>query len=957
MNGEISKEGITKDLEHMARVGISRAMIGNIENTTPGGIDTLSKEWEELTKFAIKEATRLGIEIFMFNSPGWSQSGGPWVTEERSMRYVDWKILSAQSGNLSVQLRDAKRAASQDIAVLAVRSKDVTKVEGQNNWVDAAAIYQSGKGPSGEDAKAANSSDSPVELLFEKDRPFTARGLEIWGKARGKLYVEENGQRKLLADIDAKGGDRRTDIVPNDVETFSFPDAVGKRFILSVNQPVRAMLSSAPTVAQVTEKQLRRMFFSNVPPWDSYIFPKTVEPEDQGMVINKQDVFILTDSLNEKGTLELSLPDGKWDIYYFFMKPTGKTNVPAAKSATGLEIDKMNSEHVAFHFDAFIGKIYNSLSQEERKSFVGITADSYEVGAQNWTDNFDKVFAREHGYDPIPFLLSMTGRVVDSAAASDQFLWDLRRTIADTIAREYVGGLRKKAHELDLTLWLENYGHWGFPGDYLVYGGYSDEIGGEFWLGNMGKRLGRPECRAASSSAANYGKNRVYAEAYTSLIDFNSHPYTFKARGEELFSLGINHFVLHVYIHQAKDGVPGKNSGFGTPLHRNTPWFKEARDWIKYLERTHLMLQQGTPAAEVAIYSGDFAPQMIGPSQTVPDNYNFDYLGSDALLRTVDVVDGDWVVYSKEDPNKILVRWELLVIPEDCGYVRPQVLARIEELKAKGGCTVTGLPVRHQTLAKYGIEKAVFDATTTHYWDQRHLENGEIFYLNNFRKTGEFSVTLRSFGKLPELFNPVTGEVRKLARYQAVEGGTRVSFDVKDRADAFFIVFREIPPGPSVVDASADASILDLYYNETDRLVAETSKTGEYEIRFSDQSSKTIRIERAGERIPLDGEWKVSPHDQEGFSERREVPFTWDRPIAKNQRVWLDLEQVNVMAAVTINGQVFRDLWMPPYRLDITDAIKVGKNELSIIVTSTSKSSPSLSHNISLEVRSRKQVK
>ena len=70
----------------------------------------------------------------------------------------------------------------------------------------------------------------------------------------------------------------------------------------------------------------------------------------------------------------------------------------------------------------------------------------------------------------------MTGRVVDSAKASDQFLWDLRRSVADMIAEYYVGGLRDIAHEHGLTLWSENYGHWGFPGDFLSYGGQTDEI-------------------------------------------------------------------------------------------------------------------------------------------------------------------------------------------------------------------------------------------------------------------------------------------------------------------------------------------------------------------------------------------------------------------------------------------------------------------------------------------------
>ena len=83
MNGDITKEGITKDLEAMARAGIKQAMIGNIEGGGP--VKMFSPEWYALTRHALKEASRVGVGIMMFNAPDWSQSGGPWVKPERSM--------------------------------------------------------------------------------------------------------------------------------------------------------------------------------------------------------------------------------------------------------------------------------------------------------------------------------------------------------------------------------------------------------------------------------------------------------------------------------------------------------------------------------------------------------------------------------------------------------------------------------------------------------------------------------------------------------------------------------------------------------------------------------------------------------------------------------------------------------------------------------------------------------
>ena len=80
-----------------------------------------------------------------------------------------------------------------------------------------------------------------------------------------------------------------------------------------------------------------------------------------------------------------------------------------------------------------------------------MTIDSYEKGAQNWTDDFDKEFKKRAGYDPIKMLPVMTGRVIESAKVSDQFLWDLRRIVADMIAEYYVGGLSDIAHKHGLT--------------------------------------------------------------------------------------------------------------------------------------------------------------------------------------------------------------------------------------------------------------------------------------------------------------------------------------------------------------------------------------------------------------------------------------------------------------------------------------------------------------------------
>jgi len=592
------------------------------------------------------------------------------------------------------------------------------------------------------------------------------------------------------------------------------------------------------------------------------------------------------------------------------------------------------------------------MSPAEKAAFKGITIDSYEVGAQNWTDGFAAEFEKRNGYDPIPLLAVMTGRVVDSAGTSDRFLWDLRRTVADLIAENYVGGLRDVAHEHGMTLWCENYGHWGFPGEFLVYGAYSDEIGGEFWsTGN----LGTIECRAASSAGHIYGKRRVYAEAFTSALRLEHHPYVFKARGEELFCEGINHFVLHVYAHQPRDGVPGKNPWFGTAFHRNTPWFMQSRDWVTYLQRCHHMLQQGEPVADVAVYIGDFAPQMTGPKNPAPAGYDYDYLGSDAILRKLRIVDGEWAVHDERNSERVAARWKVLAMPK-LKHIRPNVLKRLDELKRAGGKVIDAVPVTAAALQDAGITRLVYDTSCPLRWKARRLDDGMLFFLSNFGKAGTFEASLRVTGKAPKLFNPVTGEITKLARFKNVKGGTRVTFDIKDRSDSFFVVFRHKPKRPSVVGVSASPAELELFYDARNELTAESARAGKYELALSDGSTRTLVIERDSQALPIEGPWRTTRKDESGYSVLQETTFELPAGFGKGQPVALDMGKVSIMAKVTLNGTVFDSLWMPPFELNVADALKPGKNTLKILVTSTSKGRPSLGKIVQLRTVTRKTI-
>jgi hypothetical protein len=1106
MKSDITRDGITKDLEAMSKAGIRLAMIGNVEQGghPSGSVKMFTPEWKAATKHAMAEGARLGVDIYMFNSPGWSQSGGPWIKREQSMRRVTWNEADAKGGAFSAMVRNAP----QDIAVLAVPKKKWVSVPGviprsqkdpvslaKSSWISHSAEDGSKNAPagtkyfkkifqadpvaleaatmmmtadnsfvawingkevmkgsdwktpqevsitphlkSGENVLAVavtNPEVSPSGLVaalmldpkdgkqqliptdgswlvgsteaegwrenaatphgwqaarvlgavsmnpwrlsgetkslgkivrFEHSEPFTARGLTLVPKApkwavegrmsnavmvEGKLYaVDEKGSRTLVSDIKAVGSNPRTDFLPMGPVTYSLKDTTAKVFEFEGTPTVGVVeltLTSEPLVAKVVEKQLGRIHATPSPTWESYIFPDTQQPSDASSILRRSEILNLTDKLDANGVLTCELPPGDWTILYFGMVTTGKRNAPAPPEGTGLECDKMSKEHIRYHFNSMFEGLLKDMTPAERKAFKGVTIDSYEVGSQNWTDGFGKTFAERNGYDPIQMLPALTGRVVESAKDSDGFLSDLRRTVSQLIAENYVAGLREVAAEHGLRTWCENYGHWGFAGEFLTYGGYADQIGGEFWSTGG---LGPIECRAASSAAHIYGKQTVFAEAFTSHLALKDHPYTIKRRGDEAFCDGINHFVLHVMAHQPRDGVPGLNPWFGTAFHRNTPWFAHSRAWTRYMQRCHHMLRQGEPVADTVVYIGDFAPQMTGPANPVPPGYDYDYINSDVLLKRVRVEGSELVVPDEKDPARISTRYKMVAMPQDpaAQQMRPLVRARIEELKKQGAVFVDGVPVTAQTMQSLKIAPLVSKESGPLRWKARRLDDGMLFFLSNFTKPGPFEVTLRCTGKAPELFNPVTGETLKIARFWPDGEGTRVAFQVNDPADSFFVVFRDkLPVEGSVVKSERDgqpvtAAELDLYFDKDGQLIGEAAKPGNYTVTMSNGAQKKAVIAPACDPLVIKDGWTAVPGQEAPNTLTQEIVFDLPEALTKAGSLKLDLGQVNVMATATLNGKEFETLWMPPFALDVTKALKPGENRLRLQVVSTSPTSPS----------------
>jgi hypothetical protein len=845
ISDNISKDGITRDLEAMARVGIGGALIGNVvdKDAPLGTVRIFSDEWWAALEHAIREAGRVGVEIGVFNGPGWSQSGGPWITAKHSMRYLVSSETRVKGPVMFRQKLAAPKEPFEQVAVLAFPAPraDATRFSPMVRCtpaVEQAAVLADGDPATG--VSFPEGAPRFVVDLETKDA-FTARTLLLYphdGDFRVNCQLQIADDQGKFATVREFELDRRGPPPEHKVNVgpmikgpvvIAFPPRTSKHFRLVITGLVgkgglaEIELTGAARLERFVEKQLGKMFPQPLPLWDAYLWPPAPEPDQIDLTVAPDRIVDLRDRIKADGTLQWDVPEGDWIILRTGMTPTGAVNHPTTIEGKGPECDKMSRAAIAAHFDGFVGKLLARMPASSRRAFRRVVIDSYEVGSENWTDGFGEDFRKTYGYDPKPWLPVLTGRIVGSADQSDRFLWDLRRLVASRIARDYVGGLRDLCHQHNLRLWLENYGHWGFPAEFLEYGGQTDELGGEFWVRDGASwTFGSVELRAASSAANIYGKPVVSSEAFTSAISpFQLTPASLKARGDWAFCEGINHFVLHVYIHQPwEDRRPGINAWFGTEFNRHNTWFDAGRAWVDYLRRCCFLLQQGTRVADVAYFIGEDAPKMTGVRKPeVPTGCDFDYINAEVILGELSVKNGLLTL-----PHGTTYR--ALVLPE-LTTMRPEVLRKIVAL-AKAGAKVIGpTPSRSPSLQNYPrcddeVRRLAAELHTEPRLDippdfqsekkllftHRRSRDADIYFVTNPQAKEIATMAMfRVAGKAPELWCPLTGRITRPAVYDEVGGTVRLPLRLGPHGSVF-VVFREPAKASRIVSVTRNGEPL-----------------------------------------------------------------------------------------------------------------------------------------------------
>jgi len=863
MGSNFSKSGITKDLEAMKAMGIGGATIFNLSSAVQEShAPTLNNPWPEQTyrspaywealRFAASEAQRLGMEIGLHNSVGYSTTGGPWINEERSMQQLVWSETTIVGG-------DEK---------------------------------------------------NPIVLLKPKFKPFNG-----WG-----------GTGRVLSFY-------------KDVVVLAIP-------------------------AEKTN-------------------------------LTAKDVLNLTAQFDATKGLSWKAPKGeKWIVYRMGHASTGRSPHPVPDDVIGktLEADKMSAEQSVFHWNQVLEPVKQHLGEYLGKSFKHMLIDSYEAGNQSWTPKFKEEFIQLKGYDPTPWLLTLgqtitqdskntKRRIFESDEITKRFEWDFNDVVNKLFMNNGFKIGKKMLNENNLSLQWEPYGG---PFNSQQGAAMADLPMGEFWTHSKGSINGNIPGAAAAA-----GKTVVGAEAFTSTpakSKYTEDPAFLKLSTDGAFSSGVNRLILHHWVHQPFDDKyqPGMGMGWwGTHFSRYQTWAQSGKAYFDYMTRCQALLQYGERVSDYlcvenlkgyadVLSVNDFLESDIKIKDgrvVLPSgrSYPFILFSNSTVLPEVArkikelVANGATIVSPKPQKSPSLTNYP--TCDEELKAISDEVWGKGSTSKFGKGTISTDLEEvkkRFNITPDYIVSKAskANEIKLAH----RNGNDKDIYFVANMDSVAQsFSVSFRVSGKQPEIWNAEDGTMRKAAVWSDKDGRTTVNLKLNGVQSAFVIFQKTVESIDHLVDVKVEGSKNDWNVTANSNGVAsiQSADTINAKAVYASGNEKSISIKPEKTKDISTGNWgvtfvpKLGASFQRTFAELIDFSKSTDKEvmyfagtatykktikisakeIATGKRIVLDLGEMNDLAQVKINNSEKGTLWYPPFKVDITDALRSGKNTLQIAVT------------------------
>lgn len=979
IGGNVSKEGITADLEAIAGAGISGIQLfhGQFGGEWPGvspQIQTLSEDWDDLVHWTATECKRLNLRFTMQNCPGWSYAGGPWIEPENSMRHLAYSRTDVEGGTpVSLRLKQPEPSQEewrnyQDLFVIAFPTpegdtgerlipSEITSNRTDLPWRDCLvgqkrlSISPSVNEPTIVDVKFPEKT-----TLRTVEFPSIDSYAHAWVYAPGvkvAVYANLPDEKRQIAFIDMPSGNWQDD-KPISIACVEVPSDSYQIEITNLHDMALSYINFYSAARQQNWESeaawtLRRIVREDYPEQDvrAWVDPATIVD--------------ISSSMDSLGQLNWTAPEGNWTILRIGHINTGQRNGPAPPEATGWESTKLNVSGIRANFDGYIGRLIKEDGVLNGGLLQGVLLDSWECKTQTWTPDLDKIFGEKWNYSLHSMFPALFGYVVDNPENTARFLRDWRVTLNDLLVENFFGEMKNLADKNDLKVSFETASGDVFPGDILEYYKYADIPMCEFWQPRSDSFVGSIEfkpVKPAVSAARGYGKKRVAAESLTSFeLTWDEHPRFLKDIADDHFAKGVTHLVFHTYTHNPRtDFLPPSTSfgtRIGTPFLRLQTWWQHMPMFTDYLARCNYMLEAGNPVSDVLMYLGD--EQNHKPAQLLPFplGYSYDYCNPDMLLNRLSMKDGK---LTTPEGIQYHVLWLY-----DCKRMLPETLEKIASFVEAGLILAGDVPTGLATLSGGNETKQRFDKAVEKIWGNgsqntltlgkgkvyktsdigsvltveninrdiianspdlrwlhRQTAESDIYFLSTFPERGyQGAVSFRSKGNV-EIWDPLSGEILA-ANSKVNDAYTEVDIDIPAGNSCFVVFLNKKSDKP--LKQSNLTSALDL-------------NNASWQINFP-QGWGVENTPVVADQLVA---WKDLPISDEGksFSGTAvyETTFSVDSK-SNNTNYFLNLGRVEVIAKVKVNDKEAGTCWTSPYVLDITEYLQQGGNKIQVEVTST----------------------
>ncbi|GAB4016440.1 glycosyl hydrolase [Spirosoma migulaei] len=784
MNGNITKEGITKDLEWMNRVGI-----GGFQNfdaslftpaVTPKKLVFMTPDWKDAFKHTTDLAEKLGLEMAIAGSPGWSVTGGPWVPASDAMKKYVWsetRITGGQAFSGKLPQPPTTTGKFQNVALAPdMLSQSAGKLS--EYYADAAVIaYRlpaSEKPVASLNPKITSSGGAfslaeltdgdlatakllpPMEvgqdmwLQYEFESPQTIKAFTIVGSAAAGELAEFRGMpdNRMLKVSDDGVNFRdvviiRGSTIPQSTMGILPTTAKYFRFTFKTEKPegngFAAMMGGSAEPGKPQGVPVAELVLHNTDRIDLFEQKAGFSPWKESThslvkpgadAIPTQDVVDLTSKMGADGTLNWTAPAGNWIVMRLGYSITGRKNHPASPEATGLEVDKLDKVAVRKYIDTYLDMYKDATGgQMGAKGLQYMVLDSYEAGHMTWTKAMPDEFQKRRGYDIKPWLPVLTGRVVKSAEDSEKFLWDFRKTIGELIVENHYEVIGDALYARGMKRYTESHENGRiYLADGMDVKRKADIPMSAMWTpgslaGGANEEVrSEADIREAASVAHIYGQNLVAAESMTSIQNaFSWHPEKLKRTADLEMASGLNRFVVHTSVHQPLDDKkPGFSLGpFGQYFTRQETWAEQASAWTGYLGRSCFLLQQGKPVVDVLYYYGEnnnITQAFAQKLPAIPAGYEFDFANSTVVKSALRIEGGKIITPSGQ-------QYRLFVLDSSARTMTLPVLKKLAEL-VKSGMKVAGVkPERSPSLTDNASE---FTSLVNQIWSNPNVSTKPV---------------------------------------------------------------------------------------------------------------------------------------------------------------------------------------------------------------------------------------